>query len=1010
MTEDNPFTQDTIVEAIENFINGADMEATNEYLMEAVKTALCTEILLHVLLDAEDYATKQLICVLLRQSIPKTWAKLGEEFQLECKQELLNLLFSSLDSNPSKEADLYYKSLADVIAVIGAYEIGAGDWEELLPTLIDMISDDNAKDISVVVCLSILEALIKRNEHIFDSMLTDIIDMGMPLLEKGTDIQCGVLALFSVVVNQSGFDDELAELLFPIFTNLTTFVIDLVENNDYKNCQRVFLFIEELVRSQTFKTSDYTDVVDLMLSIVVSDDIQPKFRSRAMIVLSTMLMHRPTIVTRSFKEMITASFGAMLIEEPELKEMPIIASELLQGICFRITNANVFPEIVSCIDMCPETEVGVRTANLAIGYLSHVFPLEVSDHTEDFMNLIVRTFEFDSPGLLISALSAIKNLVEFLGDEMAEYAHVLFEITVAHISSSDLDICLLSWNILSKLFGVLSQDEMAGLVSENEDFFVSLDAIEHFELEESHLTRYILQVFCSIVDQLGEYFTNLFSNSLLAILELLSVTEDAHLDLRGRAVEFFGVLVVQTGYEKFSEVMEPFGIDFESLVQNIVEGFSYEHSELSEFSFGALAHICEAVETHESGAFLGLFEDVFPIYQEKWAGTKAGLVSNISTNEDFSDDLDDEGFFAINSDVINEQAALLASMGSFADQLELEEEQVRKIYNMALESMKHMNPLIKSNASSSAVSCALKLGVAETNDVAELILDEMDENWDCTAFEILQRLTDITIPNKCFNAVLAYIEDMEAQSMPPETFDQLCMFTLGLISSDYWDEEVNFNGYCKVLLDMIQPYLDHDIPEMMNAAAIAVFAQVFETVQADFFDEENTSLYIAVLEEHLNNSRYNARQNAAFALGWLFAKAEGADIERLSVMAQNLSDESKVVRENTLSAICRVYAVYPDVEGLAVLMNGGVQEVFPLTDDPEEFMTILTAFCLLITQDGLDAKNYTPIIESCVTYLQEYAQEDEKDEEFLNMFGSVVSECRDRIERHCSSEVMELLG
>lgn len=126
--------------------------ATNTLNQRFFKSPSCVPALAQILGQSQQSEMRQMAAIELRKRIPKNWKKIDKANKEVIKKNLVELAMSEQDKRVRN-------SVARVIAVIGKFEIPAGQWNDLLQFLFMCCKHENVaqREFGFYVILALLE-------------------------------------------------------------------------------------------------------------------------------------------------------------------------------------------------------------------------------------------------------------------------------------------------------------------------------------------------------------------------------------------------------------------------------------------------------------------------------------------------------------------------------------------------------------------------------------------------------------------------------------------------------------------------------------------------------------------------------------------------------------------------------------------------------------------------------------------------------------------------------------
>ncbi|CCF60546.1 hypothetical protein KAFR_0K01920 [Kazachstania africana CBS 2517] len=666
---------------------GAIVQPNSAGLKEATK-ALQTQFytqptsvpcLIHILQNSNDDAIKQLAGVEARKMIPKHWNALEDSVKSQIKASLLQTAFS-------EPKEIIRHGNARVIAAIGTEEMESNKWPDLVPSLIQAASGEDAatRQTSIFILLSLLEDFTPA----FIVYIDDFLNLFSQTINDTASLETRSLSaqalnhVSALIEEQDSINPQQAakfSSLIPSVVNVLEAVIKADDTSNAKqifNCLNDFLLLDSKLTGNTI-----VDLIKLTVQIAMNTQIDEDVRVFAVQFIISALSYRKSKVSQGkLGPEITLMALKVAAEEVDVDDElnnedetneneentpSLTAVRLLAFLSSELPPSQVSAIIIEHLPAMLQSSNPFerRAIMLAISVAVSGSPDYILSQFDKIIPATITALKDTEPVVRLAALKCIHQMTVDLQDEVAkfheEYLPLIIDIidsakfaTIYHYATVALDGLLefIAYDAIAKYLEPLMNK-----------LFLMLDNTNSSKLKCAVVSAIGSAAFAS-----GSAFIPYFKSSVQYLEQFTQncsniegMTED-DIELRAMTFENISTMARAVRSDAFSEFAEP-------LVNSAYEAIKTDSARLRESGYAFIANLAKVYGENFSSFLATILPEIFKTLElDEYQFNFDGDVDDLTAFTEGASEEELQNKFTVNTGISYEKEVAAAALSELA--------------------------------------------------------------------------------------------------------------------------------------------------------------------------------------------------------------------------------------------------------------------------------------------------------------------------------------------------------
>lgn len=599
--------------------SGAVKNASNKLTKELYPNSLALPSLFHILHNAQDTQLKQLAAVEVRKLVLSKWENLDTTMKSQIRDSILRESFSE----PSKALR---HQVARVIAAIGEIDLEAGEWQDLLPFLVNSILNSNqqAREMAVYILYSLLETHISA----LSPHMSDFVRLFTELLSSSGEMEIKVNAVLSLDVvaqyieEEAQINDALAAQYQNTIPGMVNVLKEVVAKDDVTMAKDVFNVFHSIIFFDNKLVGDHLfSLIQVASEVSANVELDEEYRTLGLQFLISCVSLRKSKIS-SFKLGPDLTLLALKIaseeidvdeevnnelEENENEENmpPSLALRLISVLSAELAPSQVMSTIFDNLHMMSSSNPFERRAELlSIGVASAGAPEYLSTQVGKVVPAIIVGLKDPEIVVRVAALKTLSQLTSELQDTIAEYHREFLPELISIIDSATTAVTYkYSCYALDGLVEFVSHDAIGDFLQPLMDKLLTMLQ----QANSSSLKSAIVSAIGSTAYAAGKRFTPFFEVSVKELGPIIGssvegegVTED-DIELKALSFENVSTMARAMGSNAFSNYAKP-------LVEAAYSSLGSQHSRIRESGFAFISNMAKVYGSE----FAGFLDQLVP--------------------------------------------------------------------------------------------------------------------------------------------------------------------------------------------------------------------------------------------------------------------------------------------------------------------------------------------------------------------------------------------------------------
>ncbi|EGW35331.1 ran binding protein [Spathaspora passalidarum NRRL Y-27907] len=595
-------------------------QASQKLTKEFYTNPLALPSLFHILQNGQDDEIKQLASVEARKLVLTNWENIDASLKPNIRESLLQNTFQQ----PNKRIR---HSSARVIAAIAEIDLEKGQWEQLLPTLVEAIqgSDVQIREMGVFTLYTILETQIPSLTPHIDGFLTLfaglLSDTSSRSIRVNSVLSLDVISQF--IEEEGDININLANKFKATIPAMVEVLKEVVSNDDSDSAKQIFNVFNSLIFLDNKLIGDnLINLIQLIAEMSLNTQLDEEYRSFGLqFLISCVSLRKSKISSNKLGPQITLVAlkiaSEEIDEEAELENEdeeneneenspPSLGLRLMAMLSAELPPSQVINPMFDALpSMLASTNKFERRGGLlAIGVSSAGAPDYISNQIQKILPAILNGLKDSEIIVRVAALRTLSQLTSELQDVIAEYHEQLLPLVIDIIdTASSVMAYKYACYALDGLIEFMSHDAMGKYIEPlmNKLFHMLQQA------NSSSLKSAIVSAIGSTAFAAGKAFTPYFKNSVQYLEPFITnaaategMTED-DVELRAVTFENISTMARAVGSQSFSDYAKP-------LVEAAYTSLSSEHSRIRESGFAFISNMAKVYGSE----FAGFLEQIVP--------------------------------------------------------------------------------------------------------------------------------------------------------------------------------------------------------------------------------------------------------------------------------------------------------------------------------------------------------------------------------------------------------------
>lgn len=654
-------------------------EATKTLQTQFYTQANTVPALIHILQNSNDDALKQLSGVEARKLVPKHWKALDDSIKTQIKSSLLQTAFS-------EPKEIIRHSNARVIASIGTEELEGNQWPDLVPSLIQAASGDDAqtRQTSIFILLSLLEdyspsltVFIDDFLNLFGQTINDVTS-----LETRSLSAQALNHISALIEEQEDINPQQAAKfasLIPSVVNALDAVIKAEDTNNAKlifNCLNDFLLLDSQLTGNTI-----VDLIKLALQITINTSVEEDIRVFSIQFIISALSYRKSKVAQGkLGPEITLAALKVAAEEIDVEDelnnedeageneenTPSLAAiRLLAFASAELPPSQVSTVIIEHLSVMLQSSSPFerRAILLAVSVAVTGSPDYILSQFDKIIPATISGLKDSEPIVKLAALKCVHQLTTDLQDEVAKFHEDYLPLIIDIIDTAKF-VTIYNYATMA-LDGLLEFIAYEAIAKYLEPLMNKL-----FHMLESNNSS---KLRCAVVSAIGSAafaagsaFIPYFKNSVQYLEQFIQncsqiegMSED-DIELRAITFENISTMARAVRSEAFAEFAEP-------LVNSAYEAIKTDSARLRESGYAFIANLAKVYGENFAPFLKTILPEIFKTleldeYQFNFDGDADDLAafSEGATEEDL------QSKFTVNTGISYEKEVAAAALSELA--------------------------------------------------------------------------------------------------------------------------------------------------------------------------------------------------------------------------------------------------------------------------------------------------------------------------------------------------------
>ncbi|CCE63171.1 hypothetical protein TPHA_0E00760 [Tetrapisispora phaffii CBS 4417] len=672
---------------LEQTLNAIIKPSSSASLKETTKTlqsqyytqATTVPALIHILQNSSDDALKQLAGVEARKLVPKHWSTLDDAIKNEMKNSLLQTAFS-------EDKEIIRHSNARVIASIGTEELEGNKWPELVPSLIQAASGEDAgvRQIAVFILLSLLEDYSPSLSVFID----DFLNLFAQTINDTTSLETRSLSaqalnhISALIEEQETINPQFATKFASLIPSIVNTLDAVIKAEDIKNSKAIFNCLNDILLLDSQLTGNtIVDLIKLTLQIASNTEVEEDVRVFAIqFIISALSYRKSKIIQSKLGREITLTALRIAAEEIDVEEElnnedeageneentpSLIAIRLLAFASAELPPSQVSTVIIEHLPIMLQSSNPFerRAILLAISVAVTGSPDYFLSQFEKVIPATISGLKDAEPVVILAALKCVHQLTTDLQDEVAKFHEQYLPLIIDIIDSAKF--------VVIYNYATMALD---GLLE-----FIAYEAIAKYLEPLMNKLFYMLEsnnsskLRCAVVSAIGSAafaagsaFIPYFKTSVQYLEQFIQncsqiegMSED-DIELRAITFENISTMARAVRSEAFSEYAEP-------LVNSAYEAIKTDSARLRESGYAFIANLAKVYGENFAPFLKTILPEIFKTLElDEYQFNFDGDAEDLSAFAEGATEEDLQSKFTVNTGISYEKEVAAAALSELA--------------------------------------------------------------------------------------------------------------------------------------------------------------------------------------------------------------------------------------------------------------------------------------------------------------------------------------------------------
>lgn len=992
--------------------NTEGIKQAEAFLKVYWKHVQCIPVLLGLMKSSAHISVRQLSAVLLRKRINVLWIHLDDAAKTMVKTAVL-------ESMAEEEVQLVRKVEANLAAALAKHLLGAGEWNELLQFIERTHSSPNVEhqELTFVLLLALTETVADHLKAHFGT-LKNLFASG--LQNQNPKVRTAALRASSSLVEYLSSESEVVQFreLVPLMIAALQHCVAAGEEETAVLSLDVF---QELAESPVpVLTPSLNLLVGFCLEVCGNAHLDPSTRDAAGMVLQSLMAGKPKALGKAG---LTANIMSTMVQVMASSKMPsfyaaeeddddeeevkpyTMAQSCIDDLCMNIPSKFSLEPVLNCaVTAMQSPNPGLRRAGCAAaGVASEGLAEVMVDRLGDLLQLVYQTAADADPTVRESAAFCLGQWSEYLQPHILDHHSRILPVVFALLNDATPRVQGASCYVLESFCENMTREQILPYLQPLMTRLVEM--LQSMPIKQQEMC--IAAISASAIAAEHDFVPYLPATARM-MLQMMQLTDERQIGLRGRATECLGLCAAAVGKEVFqpylAETMTAAG-------QNL----QLESAELHEYAYGLFTNVSKALEEDFTAYLPQLVPHLTQAamqsdgsVRERRGGDENGGPSLAGLTADDSDS-DSEGeagagrmTISVRTAVLDAKTAAVTALGALADHcgagfapfaaeciektMDLAEYFHENVRESLASALGHMvlsmhkaapavppHPEVQKHADAVVQLCVIMMGDDDDRSVVSsccatvsLLLSEVGpHSVRGSLAELMAVMLELLAEGTCCQQTA---EEEEEEDGEHGDHDNLLIDSVAdLVGHAAKAMGPDFAPFFRQLCPPLLKFTKSARPATSRSMAVGCFAEVFDYIGpacAEYLDQ-----VVPVVVRGLADSHHFIQRNSAYCAGVIVAQSGAAGAAHVPTMLRALHplftlqprsavtadvEAASAVRDNAAAAVARMItagAQLPFAQVIPVFLGA-----LPLQEDHSEDGTVYGCLAGLLTSSSAEAQ------------------------------------------------------
>lgn len=669
--------------------------------------------LVHILNNAQDVEMKQLSAVEARKLIMTNWSDVDASLKPAIRDSLVNTTFTA-------EPKLVRHSSARVVAAIGEIDLEAGEWQDLLPTLVTAVQDSNSqtREMAAYTLYTLLETQVPSLLPHVDDFLSLYSNLLVDPTSRDVRVNA-VLALdvISQFIEEGEIVGQSAEKFKKTIPQMVEVLKEVITADESEMVRDVFNVLTSLIYLDSKLVGDHlVSLIQIVAELSANTQLDDEYRVFGLqFLISCVSMRKSKINSSKLGPTLTLLAAKIASEEIDVEEElsnedeeneneenspAALGLRLISQLASELPPSQILGTLFEALPnmISSSNQFERRAAFMCVSVTASGAPDFMSNHTEKIISWVCAGLQDPETLVRVASLRCLFLLTNELQDAVTDYHQQLLPLILSIIDGATSVVAYkYACHALDGLIEFMSHDAMGQYLEPlMNKLFQMLE-----QANSSILKTAIVSAIGSCAFASGKAFIPFFNTSVQLLEPFLSNAaevegmSDDDIELRAMTFENISTMARAVGSEAFSAYAKP-------LVEAAYNSVSSSNSRIRESGFAFISNMAKVY----GAEFAGFLEQIVPEILKCLEQDEFTFGGSDPLEEDEDEDDENGGFNVHTGITIEKEIAALAlaelAIGTGADfakyvdvSIKTLEDQIENSYGMREAAMSCMFKIAK---------------------------------------------------------------------------------------------------------------------------------------------------------------------------------------------------------------------------------------------------------------------------------------------------------------------------